>query len=115
MPKRSRMMSRSSRKSSSEIAKFGTKRLLRTVPDARVRNRVEQINGRIYDHEHRGKQQHAAVDQGHVAIRDRVERQAADSGPGEDTLRQHGPTEQQARLQPQHRDNWDERVTQCML
>jgi hypothetical protein len=47
-----------------------------------------------------------------VALEQRIEREAADAGPGEDGLGEHRAAEQGAELDPDDREHRDERVAQ---
>src|SRR5712692_1883895 len=80
------------------------------IADARVENGVEEIDDEVDEHEGRGDEEHAALDERIVARLDGAHHHGAEPRPGEDRLRQDGPAQEKAHLQPQHRDDGIDRV-----
>src|ERR1700730_9948871 len=80
------------------------------IADARIEDRVEKIDHEVDEHEGRGDEEHAALDERVVAGLDGAHHHGAEPRPREDRLRQDGPAQEKAHLQPQHRDDGVDRV-----
>src|SRR5688572_32670536 len=80
--------------------------------EPRVERRVEQIDAEIEQHEDPAEQQDHALDDGIVALEDRVEQQPADTGQREDVLDHDNAADDVAELDAGHGDDGDERVAQ---
>src|SRR3989454_7490339 len=82
------------------------------VTDSGIKPGVAQVDEQVRHHDHRGEEQHGALDQGVVAQQDGVEHQAADARLQEDELHDHGAPEQHRELLADDRHDRDERVLQ---
>ena len=87
----------------------------RAVPDPRIEVAVEQVDGEVDGHEQHRDEQDGGLGERVVALVDRPQHQAADAGQGEDLLDHHRAAEQDADLQPRHRDHRDQRVAERVL
>src|SRR5919108_5846419 len=81
-------------------------------PDPRVDHRVEEVDQQVDEDEGRGHDQHAAADERVVARVDRLDGEAAEPRPGEDRFGEDRPAEEEAELQPDDRQDRDERVAE---
>src|SRR5438876_878380 len=86
-----------------------------TVTDAGIEPAVEEVDGKVDHHEERRDEQDGALGQRVVALIDVPEEERADTGKGEDLLHHHGTAEEDAYLEPGHRDDGDEGVAQGVL
>src|SRR5882762_7045200 len=68
------------------------------VTDSRIKPGVAQVDEQVRQHDHRGEEQHGALDQGVVAQQNGIEHQAADARLHEDELHDHGAPEQHREL-----------------
>src|ERR1051325_5427416 len=82
------------------------------LPDAGVRHRVEDIRQEIHGDIGETDCKNAALNEVVVAVGNGLDRQSSDARPREDRLCHDGSREQSAKLQSQHRENWDHRVAQ---
>src|SRR5712692_8049498 len=80
------------------------------IADARIEDGIEEIDDEVDEHEARGDEEHAALDEGIVARLDRAHHHGAEPRPGEDRLCQDGSAQEKAHLKPQHRDDGIDRV-----
>src|SRR5207249_934821 len=78
------------------------------VTDSRIKPGVAQVDEQVRHHDHRGEEQHGALDQGVVAQQNGVEHQAADARLQKDELHDHGAPEQHGELLADHRHDRDE-------
>src|SRR6266567_8126423 len=85
------------------------------VADAGIEPAVEEVDGKVDHHEERRDEQYGALGQRVVALIDGPEDEAADTGKREDLLHHHGAAEEDAHLEPGHRDDGDEGVAQGVL
>src|SRR5713226_7261822 len=84
------------------------------MADARVDDAVEEVDDEIDRHHHDAEQQGATLEDRVVTPEDPLDEPFADAGPGKDRLCQDGAGEDDADLQPDHRDDRDESVAQRM-
>ncbi len=77
-----------------------------------VRDRIEDIREEIHGDVGQANRQDAALHQVVVAVRDCLDGEAADAGPGEDGLGHNRAGEQGSELQSENSDDWDHGVAQ---
>src|SRR5688572_14731804 len=80
------------------------------VPDARVDEAVEKVDGEVHQHDDAGDDQQAPLDHRIIAAEDGIDHPFADPRPRKDSLRQDRAGEQHADLQADRRDDRYERV-----
>jgi hypothetical protein len=81
----------------------------------RVQPAVEQVHPEVDERVGDGDQEHRGEHHGKVPVQERLHREPADSGPGEDGLGDDGPAEELTRLEPGQRDDGDRRVLERVL
>src|SRR6202795_860024 len=89
-------------------------RAISVIADARIEDGVEKIDDEIDHDEGRRDQQHPTLHQRIVPRLDGAHHHGAESRQGEDRLREDGPPEEKAHLQPEHRDDRIDRVLEHM-
>src|SRR5207248_5229206 len=82
------------------------------VADPRVDDRVREVDDQVHEHEDEGEEEDPTLEDGVVAVEDRVPQPRPHPRVGEDGLRQHRAREQQARLEADDRRDRKERVPQ---
>src|ERR1700682_6240355 len=80
------------------------------IADERIEDRVEEIDDAVAEHEGVVYEEHATLDERIVARLDRAHHHGAEPRPGENRLRQDGPAQEKAYLEPEHRDDGVDRV-----
>ncbi len=78
--------------------------------DARIEDRVDEVDGEVDDDVAGGGDEDDALDQRVVPLVDRVDRQPPEAGDDEDLLGDDGPRDQRAELQADHRRDRDQAV-----
>src|SRR5262245_16432915 len=68
--------------------------------DARIQIRVGHVDRQVRQNDRHRVDEHDALDQREVPVLERLERELADSRPGEDRLDQHRAADQEAELDP---------------
>jgi hypothetical protein len=81
-------------------------------PEARVEDDIERVDGQVHEGDEQRDGQDHALEHRVVAVDDRVHRELADAGPGEDLLGDDRAPEQDAELHPEHSHGRDQRVAQ---
>src|SRR5437899_304572 len=83
--------------------------------DAGIEEAIDQVDAEVDHDEEHGGQEHRALDDGVVAVVDRLDREPADARPREHRFRHHGAAEQRAELEPGDGDDRDGGVLQGVL
>src|SRR6266536_6212133 len=79
------------------------------VNDARISLRIDQVRQEVYQQEHQGHEQYAALDRREIALLDRGEHVATQARPSEDGFREDAAGQVAARVESQYRDHRNER------
>src|SRR6266545_6523681 len=86
-----------------------------SVPDARIDQRVGEVDDQVYEQEGNRDQQDAALDHRIVAGEDRVHHEPSDAWQGEHRLDEDRASQQRAELQADHGDYRIQRVAERVL
>src|SRR5689334_24940962 len=79
-------------------------------PDARIDHAVEEIDGEVARDDEKGAEEHGPHDHGDVEAQDGVERQASETGPVKDRLRQDDAVQERREIEADHGEERQARV-----
>src|SRR5262249_2030126 len=77
------------------------------ITNARIEESVEQINAEIDAHKKRRRDKHRGLHNGIIAVVNPLDGQTAYARPRKNRLRDHGPTQERAKLQAHDGDDWN--------
>src|SRR5579859_981443 len=82
--------------------------------DSRIDNAIQEVYAQVHQHEHEGKVHRRDLNDGIVALVDRLHERIANPGQAEDGLDDGRATHQAADLGADHGDDRDQRIAQRM-
>src|SRR5262245_47837817 len=82
------------------------------MTDPRVEHVVEQVGGQVGEDDDRGEGQHDSLDERDIPVVDGLEQLESDAGHPEDLFHDHRRPDERGQVEPDDRDQADERVPQ---
>src|SRR6185437_4558605 len=84
-------------------------------PQPRIDQMVGNVGEQIENDEHGRRHQHDALNDGVIAVENRIDDELAEAGDGEDLLGEHRARQQRAEFERAERNHWRQGVAQRML